>query len=327
MITQNELIASYLNPLKPLFDDINITDIYVDRFDKISFKSKNIIYSSDAVFEDERDLNEGLRVLALSLDDVFSSDHPLLAARLPGGSRLSAAHRSRCPTGTSCSIRIHRGIYLTLSDLYSYGTLTEEMYSFLNSEMVKASNILFSGPTGSGKTTLFDILISSIPSKERVLRAEDTAELKNNSLFGVGYESREKNSYADKDRDPVLLYHLVRHVLRNDADRLLVGEIRDSAAAAAFLRAMSTGHTGACSTIHANNAKNAFMNFLIMACGSKEYHRVPFEHLRSVALSSVSLLVHMNKSRIISEIVAIKDGDFKTLFSYDESTQKHMSES
>ncbi len=318
-----DLIGHYFAVIGSLLKDASVTDICINRFDEIWVDGGAGLEKTDLSFDDEQQLDNAIFVLANSLDQPFDADHPKLDARLPDGSRISATHRAITPTGTSVTIRLHRGLSLSADDLVEYGSLSVEMLDYLKSRVLAADNILISGATGSGKTTLLNILSGFIPGSDRVIRIEDTKELAVDVPCTLGFETPLRRL---KEGSEVLSFaEMINHALRYRPDRILVGEIRYEAAASAFLRAMTTGHTGVCSTIHSNSCSNALITLVNLCSGV--HGNIPYEILREFAVDALNCLVHVerlpDRRKVITEIVEVRAGELVPVFMYDRGEGVH----
>lgn len=309
---QWDLVEYYFQPLKPLFETPDVTEIFVDRFDKIRIERQGKIEQTQARFRDESDLVSFIEQVARCLDQALDKDNPILDARLPDCSRLCCTMKEVTPQGATITLRVVPKTSITAEQLVSNDALPQSLLDTLQEHVRLGSNILVSGNTGSGKTTLLRVLAHSIPSEERVVTCEDTQELYLDWLpYLVSLEApKRKNS-------PVVMKTLIETALRMRPDRIWVGEIRHASAADAFLQAINTGHSGCVTTIHANNCKDAInrLQYLVSSAGLIDFHLA-----QQQILGAVDLIIQTNRSplygRKVIEVLEIKNGQFYPVYSY-----------
>ena len=311
------LASHYIKPLLPLFEDEQITDILVNRYDSIFYDHhKEGMCHSTCQFKDENELQLLIEQIARELEQHFDADlFPIFHGRLPDGTRICATHRTITPSGISAAFRLHSFAQYSLADLVALGTLTESMAEFLTGAVIDGANILVSGATASGKTTLLNSLCSAIPSHERVIRCEDTQELIVNMNNTLGCEAPKRR--AQEHGLNVSLATLIETALRQRPDRILVGEIREPGAADAYLQAINTGHRGTCATIHANSARRAMTRLQAQASATGN---LPYDVLETEILQNLDLIIHIERifgeGRKITEIVQINDTKLVCIYPY-----------
>ncbi|HEY5532750.1 MAG TPA: CpaF family protein, partial [Candidatus Anoxymicrobiaceae bacterium] len=237
--------------------------------------------------------------LNLRLDDTS----PMVDARLPDGSRLNAVIPPLCLNGPAVTIRRFRKRPFTVEELVDSGTMTEDTARFLEQAVAHRANILVSGGTSSGKTTLLNVLSSFIPHGERLVTIEDAAELQIEHPHVISLESRPPNI---EGRGEVTVRDLVRNALRMRPDRIIVGEARGPEALD-MLQAMNTGHPGSLSTAHANSARDLLYRVETMALMSEV--NLSQDAVRRQVGSAIDLIVHTERTpsgrRMVSNVVTV----------------------
>jgi len=295
-------------PLEPLLRDPTITEVMVNAWDKVYFERAGIIYRADTSFRDDSHIlniiDKILRPVSRRLDD----SSPMVDARLPDGSRVNAVIPPLAVHGPSLTIRKFSRELLAAEDLVRLGTLNRSTLDFLGACVRSHANILVSGGTGTGKTTLLNLLSAYIPTHERIVTIEDPAELQIKHEDWVSLETRPPNI---EGKGQVLQRDLVKNALRMRPDRIIVGECRGGEAFD-MLQAMNTGHDGSLSTIHANSPRDALSrieNMVLMAV------ELPISAIREQIASGINLLLHLSRlqdgsRRIthVTEIVGMQGG-------------------
>jgi pilus assembly protein CpaF len=297
-----------LGPLEPLLRDTTITEVMVNSWDRVYFERSGIIYRADTTFRDDSHIlniiDKILRPVSRRLDD----SSPMVDARLPDGSRVNAVIPPLAVHGPSLTIRKFSRELLGPDDLVRLGTLNRSTLEFLAAVVRSHANILVSGGTGTGKTTLLNLLSAYIPHHERIVTIEDPAELQIKHEDWVSLETRPPNI---EGKGSVVQRDLVRNALRMRPDRIIVGECRGGEAFD-MLQAMNTGHDGSLSTIHANSPRDALSrieNMVLMAV------ELPISAIREQIASGINLLLHLSRlqdgtRRIthVTEIVGMQGG-------------------
>jgi len=295
-------------PLEPLLRDPTITEVMVNAWDRVYFERNGIIYRADTSFRDDSHvlniIDKILRPVSRRLDD----SSPMVDARLPDGSRVNAVIPPLAVHGPSLTIRKFSRELLAAEDLVRLGTLGRSTLDFLAACVRARANILVSGGTGTGKTTLLNLLSSYIPSLERIVTIEDPAELQVKHEDWVSLETRPSNI---EGKGQIVQRDLVRNALRMRPDRIIVGECRGGEAFD-MLQAMNTGHDGSLSTIHANSPRDALSrieNMVLMAV------ELPINAIREQIASGINLLVHLSRMQDgsrrvthVTEIVGMQGG-------------------
>ena len=242
-----------LGPLEPLLDDPTISDILVNTADQVYVERNGMLERVDVSFRDNQHLLQVIDRIVSGVGRRIDDSSPMVDARLPDGSRVNAIIPPLAIDGPHLSIRKFRADVLSADDLVWNGTLTEEMLTLLQAGVEAELNVLISGGTGAGKTTLLNVLSESIPTTDRIITIEDSAELQLRQPHVVRLETRPPNVEGEGE---VTQRQLVINALRMRPDRIVLGEVRGGEAID-MLQAMNTGHDGSLSTIHANTPRDA----------------------------------------------------------------------
>ena len=312
---EREIAADILGygPLEPFLLDPSVTEVMVNGYDQLYIERAGRVEETDATFVDDAHL---LRIIDRIVSQVgrrIDESSPMVDARLPDGSRVNAIIPPLALAGPTLTIRKFARNALTLDDLVGLGTLDEQSAHFLAQCVRGKLNMLISGGTGTGKTTLLNAVSAYIPSDERIITVEDAAELRLLQRHVVPLESRPPNVEGEGE---VRIRDLVRNALRMRPDRIIVGEVR-GAESLDMLQAMNTGHDGSLTTIHANSARDAIhrLEMLVLMAGIE----LPVKAIREQIAGGFDLLVHIGRlvdgSRRVTQIteVAGMEGDVVTL--------------
>jgi pilus assembly protein CpaF len=248
---QHEMLG--LGPLEPLLADATISDILVNGHAQVYVERRGRLESTDVRFADDAHLMKIIDKIVSRVGRRIDESSPMVDARLPDGSRVNAIIPPVALDGPVVSIRRFAVIPLKIDDLLQYKTLTPEMANILQGLSKAKINMLISGGTGSGKTTMLNILSAYIPPSERMVTIEDAAELQLQQPHVVRLETRPPNI---EGKGEVTQRALVKNALRMRPDRIILGEVR-GAEAVDMLQAMNTGHEGSLATIHANTPRDA----------------------------------------------------------------------
>jgi pilus assembly protein CpaF len=300
-------------PLEPFLQDSKVTEIMVNGYDQLYVERGGVIEETDASFLDDAHL---LRIIDRIVSQVgrrIDESSPMVDARLPDGSRVNAIISPLALRGPSLTIRKFAQDALTLESLVELGTMTPQTAEFLAQCVRGKLNLLISGGTGTGKTTLLNAVSQYVPSGERIVTVEDAAELRLQQRHVVPLESRPPNVEGEGE---VRIRDLVRNALRMRPDRIIVGEVR-GAETLDMLQAMNTGHDGSLTTIHANSARDALhrLEMLVLMAGVE----LPVKAIREQIAGGFDLLVHIARlvdgSRRITQITEITgmEGEVVTL--------------
>jgi pilus assembly protein CpaF len=288
-----------------LWRDDAITEIMIDSWDKIVVEQGGRLHTTPMKFRSPEHANSVARNLALRISDrAVSQTIPLVTAELPQA-RVTFAYGAVVKGGLSITIRKFREL-MTMDELIRYGSITPEMVDFLKDAVAARAGVLVSGGTGSGKTTVINLLSSFIPSNERVITIEDAFELQLVNTHVVSLQTKESSGLDDTVS--VTLADLLRNTLRMRPDRIIVGEIREGEGALVMLSAATTGHEGTMTTIHANSADMALNERLTDLVGEARSNANEVSIRRSVA-SAFELVVQVTRGRhgrrFISEIASV----------------------
>ncbi|HRJ76703.1 MAG TPA: CpaF family protein, partial [Anaerolineales bacterium] len=283
-------------PLQPLLDDPDITEIMVNGPKKIFIEKKGQLSRANISFDDDDHVVRIIDRIILPLGRRVDYDSPTVDARLPDGSRVNAVVRPVAIDGPSITIRKFRKDRLQVPDLINFGSLTQQMASFLEACVKAHFNIVISGGTGSGKTTLLNVLSGFIPENERIITIEDAAELQLQQDHVMRMETKAANTDG---MHAVTIRDLVKNSLRMRPDRIVVGEVRGGEALD-MLQAMNTGHDGSLTTVHANSPRDAIsrMETLVLMAGMD----LPLKVVRQQISSAIDLIVQQSR---------LKDGQRK----------------
>ena len=296
-----ELILPFLRPIESLILDSEISEIMVNGSESIFIEKQGHIQPIHSVTISQKSLEVAVRNIARRLGDDISEEKPVLDSRLPDGSRVAAVLPPCSLNGVVLTIRKFNAKHFAIEDLLAGGTLTAELADRLRVAILEHRNILISGGTGTGKTTILTALSSFIPQNERVLLIEDTAEIQIRIPNLVRFEARrEQNGFP-----AVTIRDLLKASLRHRPDRILLGEIR-GAEAFDLLQLLNTGHSGTISTVHANSAAQALSRFT--SCVLQSDVDLPYRAIKSNIADSLNILVHLERRpgrRFISEVAEI----------------------
>ncbi|WP_315808970.1 type 4b pilus Flp biogenesis ATPase TadA [Pseudomonas sp. C9-3] len=307
-------------PLEILLRDPGISEILVNGPDRVFIEHEGRLYQSDLRFIDDHHVQRVIQRILAPLGRRLDESSPMVDARLPDGSRVNAIIPPVALDGPCLSIRKFSKELLKSADLLGYQSVNEEMLAFLRQAVASRCNILISGGTGTGKTTLLNVMSSFIDERERIVTIEDTAELQLGHDHVVRLETRPPNAEGFGE---VTARDLIRNALRMRPDRIILGEIR-GVEVLDVLQAMNTGHDGSMSTVHANSAMDSLLRLEMLVGLTGQ--RVPEQTLRQMLCSALDVVVQItrlsNGRRCISEILEVlevRDGVYVTnsLFSLD----------
>jgi pilus assembly protein CpaF len=275
-----------LQPIAPLLNDPTLTEIMINGPDAIFVERNGRVLLTDRQFEDENHLLSAIGALVASVGRRIDFSDPVLEARLPDGSRLTVVLPPVAVDGPMVTIRKFAASPYGIDDLIRFGSLSLEAAAFLRASVLARANLLISGGSSSGKTTLLNALSTCIPDDERIVTIEEAAELR----LPQGHVCRLECIPAGEK--VMTLRQLVRHAVRMRPDRLVVGEVRGGEALD-MLQAMNTGHDGAMSTIHANSPRDALsrLETLVLMAGLD----LPVRAIRQQVRAAINLIVHVGR--------------------------------
>jgi len=317
---ENEIIG--FGPIQPLLNDPDISEIMIYGPEQVYIERNGKLEDTAVKFSDSDHLMSIINRILSPLGRRVDQENMMVDARLPDGSRVNIAIPPVSVDGASITIRKFLESKLTMGQIVKLDTLTEHMAEFLQACIAARLNILITGNTSSGKTTLLNILAGSIPDEERIITIEDAAELKLNQKYVVRMETRMPNIDG---RGAVTTRDLVRNALRMRPDRIVVGEVR-TGEALDMLQAMNTGHDGSITTLHANSPRDAISRLETMAMMAGL--EIPMMALRTQIAAAIDLIVHMERlsdgTRKITKITEVPrmEGDIVTLsdiFKFDQT--------
>ncbi|TLM85715.1 CpaF family protein [Pseudarthrobacter sp. NamE2] len=300
-------------PMQRYLDDPSVTEIMVNRADQIYVERNGHLFLTDTKFSSEDALRRVIERIVTRIGRRIDESSPLVDARLPDGSRVNAIIPPLAVNGASLTIRKFGREALTVEKLISFGSLSPEMAELLQACVHARMNIIVSGGTGTGKTTMLNVLSSFIPATDRIVTIEDAVELQLQQDHVVRLESRPANI---EGKGEVSIRDLVRNSLRMRPDRIVVGEVRGGESLD-MLQAMNTGHDGSISTVHANSPRDAVarLETLVLMAGMD----LPLRAIREQIASAVNLIVHISRlrdgTRRVTHITEVQgmEGDIVTL--------------
>jgi pilus assembly protein CpaF len=278
-------------PIQGYLDDPEITEVMVNNASTIYIERRGKIYPTDRRFIDETHLLRIIDKIVSSIGRRIDESSPMVDARLPDGSRVNAIVHPLAINGPMLTVRKFSREPYTVDDLINFGTLSPSTAAFIEACVRGKLNILISGGTGTGKTTLLNVVSAYVPGDERIVTIEDAAELRLSQEHVLRLESRPPNL---EGKGQVTIRDLVRNSLRMRPDRIIVGEVR-GAEALDMLQAMNTGHEGSLSTIHANSPRDALSRLETMVLMSG--FDLPVRAIREHAASALDLIVHLTRLR------------------------------
>ncbi|HEY2950463.1 MAG TPA: CpaF family protein [Micromonosporaceae bacterium] len=307
-------------PIEPLLRATDVTEIMVNSWDRIYVERFGRIQSVETAFLDEAHLRRVIDKIVSRVGRRVDEGSPMVDARLPDGSRVNAVVPPVSLDGAAMTIRKFAANPYTVDDLIAFGTLTPSVAAVLSACIQGRLDVVISGGTGTGKTTLLNVISQMLPANERIITIEDAAELRLGQEHVVRMESRPPNI---EGRGEVTIRDLVRNALRMRPDRIVVGEVRDGAALD-MLQAMNTGHDGSLTTIHANSPRDSLsrLETMVLMAGMD----LPVRAIRDQVASAVDLIVHLGRLRDgsrrvtqISEVLGLEDGEVRLqdLFLFD----------
>jgi len=313
-------------PLEQFLSDPEISDILVNGPNQIYIEKYGRLELTDASFSNDEHLMRVISKIGSNIGRRIDESVPMLDARLPDGSRVNAIIPPLALDGPTLSIRRFGANPIDINKLIELKSLTKEMAFFLDACVRCEMNILISGGTGTGKTTLLNALSRWIPSGERVVTIEDAAELKLQRDHVVRLETRPQNI---EGKGEITQHDLLRNSLRMRPDRIIIGEVRGDETMD-MLQAMNTGHEGSMTTVHANSPRDALRRLENMV--SMSGINYPVHAMREQISSALNVLVHIDRvtggQRKVVNIAEITgtEGDIICLHDIFQYTQLGVSE-
>jgi pilus assembly protein CpaF len=276
-------------PLERLLSDRTISEIMVNGHDQIWIERDGLLSQTELRFSDEAQLRRIITKMVGQVGRRIDESSPLVDARLPDGSRVNAIIPPLSLSGPLLTVRRFDQERFDLAELIRIDTLSQTSADFLSACIQADLNILISGGTGSGKTTMLNALSAAVPDRDRIVTIEDAAELQLQQRHVVRLESRPKNIEGEGE---ITIRDLVRNALRMRPDRIIVGEVRGPEALD-MLQAMNTGHEGSLSTVHANSARDALnrLETMVLMAGFE----LPVRAIRHHVSSALDLIVQLER--------------------------------
>ncbi len=285
-----DAIKTFLAPIGDLLEDESVSEVMINGPSEIFVEQRGLVHKVENVFHSEEALTAAMRAVAQSVGRTIDADNPRLDARLPDGSRIAVVIPPMAKNGTTVAIRKFSKEKLGLKDLIEFGSVSQTAARFLDCCMYLGKNTLVSGGTGSGKTTMLNILGSRMPKTQRLLIIEDSAELQIKAEHVVQFETRKANPKMGITE--VSIRDLVESALRLRPDRIIVGEVRGMEALD-LLNAMGTGHEGSMGTVHANTPIDACTRLETLCLMGET--RIPPDAIRKMVGSALQLIVQCNR--------------------------------
>ena len=300
-------------PIERLLEDESVTEIMINGPHDVWIERAGRLHPTTVRFADESHLRRIINKMVGAVGRRIDESSPMVDARLADGSRVNAVIAPISLTGSLVTIRKFSKQRLTTEDLIRMGAMSAEAADFFDRCLKAQLNIIVSGGTGTGKTTMLNALSTSIPDEDRIVTIEDAAELRLNQRHVLRLESRAKNIEGEGE---IPIRSLLRNALRMRPDRIIVGECR-GAEALDMLQAMNTGHDGSLSTIHANSPRDALSRIetMVLMAG----YDLPVRAIRTQVASALDLIVHLERmndgSRRVTAITEVQrmEGDVITL--------------
>ena len=302
-------------PLDPMLADPTITEIMCNAYDEIWVERSGRIEQTDHSFRDEPHYRSVIERIVSRVGRRLDEGSPMVDARLPDGSRVNAIIPPLAVHGAVLTVRKFAADPYTAADLVRFGTMPIALVPVLEACVAGKLNVLISGGTGTGKTTLLNVLSSFIPDGERIITIEDAAELRLQQPHVVSLEARPANA---EGAGAVAIRDLVRNALRMRPDRIVVGESR-GAEAFDMLQAMNTGHEGSLTTVHANTARDALrrLETMVLMAGFD----LPVRAIREQIASAIHLVVQLERQpggrRVVSSVTEVQGLEGDTILLQD----------
>jgi pilus assembly protein CpaF len=308
---QDEIQADILayGPIEPLLVDDTVSEIMINGPYDVWLERDGLLSKTPYAFNDESHLRRIINKMVGQIGRRIDESSPMVDARLPDGSRVNAIIPPLSLSGPVVTIRKFHHKRFYLDDLVAMGSLSTQAADFLTRCIRAELNILISGGTGTGKTTLLNALSEAIPDDQRIVTIEDAAELSLKQQHVLRLEGRPKNIEGEGE---ITIRDLVRNALRMRPDRIVVGEVR-GAEALDMLQAMNTGHDGSLSTVHCNSPRDALsrVETMVLMAG----YELPIKAIRQQVASALELIVHLERmddgSRRVTTITEVQrmEGD------------------
>ena len=300
-----EMILPFLKPIEHLILDDSISEVMVNGHHRVFVEKAGFVEEVRGLSMGEKSLMVAVKNIARRLGDDISESNPILDSRLPDGSRVAAVIPPCSLNGVTLTIRKFNSRHFGIEDLIRAGTLERWLTNQLETYVLGRKNILIAGGTGTGKTTLLNILGKFIPPDERILLIEDTSEIQMDQDNLVRFEARQPQNGLPA----VSIRDLLKAALRHRPDRIILGEIRGGEAFD-LLQLLNTGHSGSLSTVHATSARQALARFT--SCLLQSGVDLPYKAIKTNIGDSVNVVVQLERRpgrRFVSEVVEINRYD------------------
>ena len=304
-MTGFELILPFLRPIEHLILDPDISEIMLNGSENVFIEQNGYLKPVPEVKLTERSLMIAVKNIARRLGDDISEAKPILDSRLPDGSRVAAVIPPCSVNGVTLTIRKFNSRHFALADLICTTTLPESLASELVRYVRDRKNILISGGTGTGKTTLLNALASYIPDDQRLVIIEDTSEIQIQKPNLVWFEARREQLGIPV----VTIRDLLKATLRHRPDRIILGEIRGGEAFD-LLQLLNTGHSGTLSTVHATSAQQGLSRFT--SCVLQSGIELPYHAIKANIADSLNVIVQIERrpgQRFVSEVLELRGYD------------------
>jgi pilus assembly protein CpaF len=300
-----EMILPFLKPIEHLILDDSISEVMVNGHHRVFVEKAGFVEEVRGLSMGEKSLMIAVKNIARRLGDDISESKPILDSRLPDGSRVAAVIPPCSLNGVTLTIRKFNTRHFGIEDLIQAGTLERWLANQLETYVLGRKNILIAGGTGTGKTTLLNILGKFIPPDERILLIEDTSEIQMDQDNLVRFEARQPQNSLPA----VSIRDLLKAALRHRPDRIILGEIRGGEAFD-LLQLLNTGHSGSLSTVHATSARQGLARFT--SCLLQSGVDLPYKAIKTNIGDSVNVVVQLERRpgrRFVSEVVEINRYD------------------
>lgn len=304
-MTGFELILPFLRPIEHLILDPDISEIMLNGSENVFIEQNGYLKPVPEVKLTEKSLMIAVKNIARRLGDDISEAKPILDSRLPDGSRVAAIIPPCSINGVTLTIRKFDSRHFVLADLIRTATLPESLASDLIRHVLERENILISGGTGTGKTTLLNALAAHIPDAQRLVIIEDTAEIQIQKPNLVRFEARREQLGIPA----ITIRDLLKATLRHRPDRIVLGEIRGGEAFD-LLQLLNTGHSGTLSTVHATSAQRGLSRFT--SCVLQSGIELPYHAIKANIADSLNVIVQIERrpgQRFVSEVLELRGYD------------------
>ncbi len=311
-MSDNSFLVLFLAPVREYLADEGVSEILINGPSSVYVERRGRLEKTPAVFPSEASLRAAATNIAKSVGRTLDEANPRLDARLPDGSRVHAVIPPLSRVGTAVAIRKFKRDTLDAAKLLSFGSVSEAGLALISAMVRLHKNIMVSGATSSGKTSVLNVLSSFIPAHERILVLEDATELQLQQEHVLPFETRKADKFG---KGEVTIRDLLHSALRLRPDRIVVGEIRGGEALD-LLQALNTGHAGSMSTIHANSPLDCLRR--LETCALLSGIDIPLAALRAQVASAVQGVVHTarlsdgtRKIVAVSEVLPLEGGEYR----------------